>query len=442
MAEFNLIQSTDFKIKELVIVSKYGKIDISSMFEEINIYDSVFSTCVTGNIIITDAIGLSDMLLFDGTEILLVDIDKGGDFFPLKRSFRIYKQSNRKDINMTGETYVLHFSSEELIFSNQQKISRSYNTTYAEMAVSILNQDLQIPIEEFKGVFDSSIGVKKVIIPNLPPLEAIQWIAKRAIDKNNSPTFLFFQNNEGYNFCTISSMMEREPLFTVNFGAKNLTDSIGSEIVGARDVRVITQFDFIKNTKAGVYSGTFFGFDPVTRTSVKKKINFGDHYENSSHANQNPNLPVLTNRQGFSNMQMNNSRQSFYLFQTNQSNSEYIKEKDPTSIQKEDDTIKYVFQRKAMFQNLFGQRIRVVLPGNFIVSSGFTLNLQIPKRAVKSENDDLFDKSLYGKYLIIGTRHIIKYNMHETIIDVVTDSTQKEFVAANELQQKQYRDNY
>mgnify|MGYP003348425719 FL=1 len=141
-------------------------------------------------------------------------------------------------------------------------------------------------------------------------------------------------------------------------------------------------------------------------------------------------------------MQMNNSRQSFYLFQTNQSNSEYIKEKDPTSIQKEDDTIKYVFQRKAMFQNLFGQRIRVVLPGNFIVSSGFTLNLQIPKRAVKSENDDLFDKSLYGKYLIIGTRHIIKYNMHETIIDVVTDSTQKEFVAANELQQKQYRDNY
>ena len=75
-------------------------------------------------------------------------------------------------------------------------------------------------------------------------------------------------------------------------------------------------------------------------------------------------------------------------------------------------------------------------------SSGFTLNLQIPKRAVKSENDDLFDKSLYGKYLIIGTRHIIKYNMHETIIDVVTDSTQKEFVAANELQQKQYRDNY
>ena len=218
MAEFNLIQSTDFKIKELVIVSKYGKIDISSMFEEINIYDSVFSTCVTGNIIITDAIGLSDMLLFDGTEILLVDIDKGGDFFPLKRSFRIYKQSNRKDINMTGETYVLHFSSEELIFSNQQKISRSYNTTYAEMAVSILNQDLQIPIEEFKGVFDSSIGVKKVIIPNLPPLEAIQWIAKRAIDKNNSPTFLFFQNNEGYNFCTISSMMEREPLFTVKIG--------------------------------------------------------------------------------------------------------------------------------------------------------------------------------------------------------------------------------
>lgn len=442
MAEFNVIQSTDFSINELVIVSKYGRIDISAMFEEINIYDSIMSPCVTGSIVITDAIGLSDKLLFDGTEILLVDIDKGGNYFPLKRSFRIYKQSNRKNINMTSETYVLHFASEELIYSNQQKISRSYNTTYAEMAVSILNSDLGVPIEEFKGLFNSSLGVKKVIIPNLPPLESIQWIAKRAIDDKNSPTFLFFQNNEGYNFCTISSMMEREPLFTVNFGAKNLTDNIGTEIVGARDVRVVTQFDFLKNTKAGVYSGTFFGFDPVTRTSVRKTISFGDHYENSSHANDNPNLPYMKNRLGYSNMQMNNSRQSFYLFQTNQANSDYIKQKDPTSLQKEDDTIKYVFQRKALFQNLLGQRIRVVLPGNFVVSSGFTLNLEVPKRAFKAENDDAFDMSLYGKYLIVATRHIIKYNMHETIVDVVTDSTQKEFVASSEQQQKQYRDNY
>lgn len=442
MSEFNVIQSTDFTINELVIVSKYGRIDISGMFEEINIYDSILMPCVTGNIVITDAIGLSDKLLFDGTEILLVDVDKGGNFFPLKRSFRIYKQSNRKNINMTSETFVLHFASEELIYSNQQKISRSYNTTYAEIAVSVLNGDLNIPIEEFKGVFDSSIGVKKVIIPNLPPLETIQWIAKRAIDKNNSPTFLFFQNNEGYNFCTVSSMMEREPLFTVNFGAKNLTDNIGSEIVGARDVRVMTQFDFLKNTKAGVYSGTFFGFDPVTRTSVKKKFSFGDHYENNSHANDNPNLPYMRNRLGYSNMQMNNSRQSFYLFQTNQANSDYIKQKDPTSLQKEDDTIKYIFQRKAIFQNLLGQRIRVVLPGNFVVSSGFTLNLEVPKRAFKAENDDAFDMSLYGKYLIIATRHIIKYNMHETIVDVVTDSTQKQFVASSEQQQKKYRDNY
>lgn len=442
MSEFNLSQSTDFSINELTIVSKYGKIDIAAMFEEINIYDSIFSTCVTGNIVITDAIGLSDMLLFDGTEILLVDIDKGGDFFPLKRSFRIYKQSNRKNINMSGETYVLHFASEELIYSNQQKINRSYNTTYAEMAVSILNSDLAVPIEEFKGVFNSSLGVKKVIIPNLPPLDAIQWIAKRAIDEDNSPTFLFFQNNEGFNFCTVSSMMERDPLFTVNFGAKNLTDDIGSEVVGARDMRVMTQFDFLKNTKAGVYSGTFYGFDPVTRTVVKKKISFGDHFDATSHANEKPNLPVLTNRLGLTNMQMNNARQSFYLFESERLNSDYIKKNDSESIQKEDDTIKYIFQRKAIMQNLLGQRVRVVLPGNFVVSSGFTLDLQVPKRAVKSENDDVFDMTLYGKYLIIATRHIIKFNMHETIIDVVTDSTQKDFVPASELQQKEYRDNY
>ena len=67
-------KSTQFEIRELTLVVKGGSIDITKIFEEINLYDSLFLPVISGNILIRDAIGLSGKLLFDGSEVLLVDI--------------------------------------------------------------------------------------------------------------------------------------------------------------------------------------------------------------------------------------------------------------------------------------------------------------------------------------------------------------------------------
>jgi hypothetical protein len=72
----------------------------------------------------------------------------------------------------------------------------------------------------------------------------------------------------------------------------------------------------------------------------------------------------------------------------------------------------------------------MTLPGNFGVSSGFNLFLKMPNRAADDGLED-YDPTLYGKYLIIGTRHMIKYDKHETIVEVVTDSSNKQFVSGN-----------
>ena len=58
-------QSTQFEIRELTLVVKGGSIDITKVFEEINLYDSLFLPVISGNILIRDSIGLSGKLLFD-----------------------------------------------------------------------------------------------------------------------------------------------------------------------------------------------------------------------------------------------------------------------------------------------------------------------------------------------------------------------------------------
>jgi hypothetical protein len=43
------------------------------------------------------------------------------------------------------------------------------------------------------------------------------------------------------------------------------------------------------------------------------------------------------------------------------------------------------------------------------------------------------DKSISGKYLVVGTRHMIRPEKHETICEISSDSTNNEFILAGNL---------
>ncbi len=59
---FEVKKSTQFSVNELVIVTKNGNIDITNIFEELNIFDSLFLPVMNGKILIKDAQGLSGKL--------------------------------------------------------------------------------------------------------------------------------------------------------------------------------------------------------------------------------------------------------------------------------------------------------------------------------------------------------------------------------------------
>ncbi len=216
---FELKKSTQFKLSELVVVTKAGPLDISKLYEEINIFDSLFLPVVNGNIVVRDSIGLSGKLLFDGSESLLIDIKKSdeSDIAEYKKAFRIYKQSDRQNDGMNNELFTLHFCSDELMYSDQQRINQSYELTYAQIVEKILLNYLKVPKNNLKGIYDLTSGLKKIVIPNLRPLEAIEWCAKRSVDINQSPNFVFYQNSIGYNFASLSKLLTLPEILDIKF---------------------------------------------------------------------------------------------------------------------------------------------------------------------------------------------------------------------------------
>ena len=358
---------------------------------------------------------------------------KTSDAARINKSFRIYKQSSRKSLNLNSEAYLLHFVSDEFILSQQIRISQAYKDTYANITKKILNNYLGVTDEEI-ALLEVSDGIRSVVIPNKTPFEAIDFCTKRAVNDKMSPTFLFFENKLGYNFVTTSTLLARPVIHNINFQPKNLADSSG-ELMGAMHYEVVTQFDMNKNIRAGVYAGTFTGFDINTRTVANKIVDFDSLYKKSNHANKTANIGSITNKQGFKNTEMFGSKKILYPITAFSSNSPYITENDPTLANLEDDTYNYLLQREAMMQNLMNMRMKIVMPGNFDLTSGLMANLKLPVRSEKAKGADNTDHSLDGKYLIVATRHIITYQKHETVMEVVTDSTNRGRIYQNTQEQ-------
>jgi len=435
MSDSTIVQSTQFVINELKIYTKnisVPSIDVRFIYEEINLFDSIFTPCLSGNIVIRDALGLSDMFLFDGSETIYIKISKDveSDEAIIEKTFRIYKQTNRTNTNMASEVYTLHFISEEFILSEQQKVSQAFTDQYSVAAYQILKNYLNVPSTDF-GLIDNSFGIKKFIVPMLRPFDAIDWLARRSVDEQGSPNFIFFQNKLGFNFARLSSLYALPPIGTVNFNPKNITEDVVDELWGARYIKVLDQFDSIRNTRAGVYASKFVGFDAVTRSIGQLNINNVDTFQSMTHTNKTQNVGVFKNRQNKTNIEMHDSKVTYYPYSSNQGEVDYIKERDPVSIQHDDDTYRYILQRQAIVQNLLNQRVQIVLPGNFNVSSGFTVQLEMPTRSERETGQsaqDGLDSSINGKYIIIAAHHIIRQEKHEVIIEVATDSSNKDAV--------------
>jgi hypothetical protein len=390
--------------------NKNISVDVSAIYEELNIYDSVLFNTISGNIFIADAIGSLKGFDFDGSEYLQLELSKEGELFPYSGTFKIYSQGDKKMLSLGSTRYRLNFISSEYIDSIKTKVVQYYSDTYSNIAKKIMKDYLNVPTTKLNGVIESSQGVRDVVIPTLEPLEAITWCSKRALDSNDKPTFLFFENTDGYNFTSISNIFKQTPLANINFSPKNVIDNFGSDFLGVRDYEIIDQYDFIESVKSGVYAKTYRGYDIARRTFVEFKSDSFKDQVGITAANPNKNKTPV-------GMDLDRA----YLSQI----VSYFYNSKPKNNQERPE--KWLLQRESILRNLFAKKVRIEMAGNYTFTSGKLLNVYMPKFSVITDNDKDYglDKNLYGKYLIVSTRHKMtaQGRTHTTMMDLVTDST-------------------
>ena len=420
MSTMDISQTTQYKIKDMSLITNYGNLDLRNIFVELNIFDHILQPCMSGTILVKDAVGLSSILKFDGSEYIKIDISKDSDELRINKMFHIYKQTDKSSQNLNSESYILYFVSDEFVYSQQQTLNNYVQGTYSDMAEYVLSKKLKLESSDY--VVGNSFGVRKIVVPNLSPFETLIWCSKRAINDKNLSNFLFFENSYRYNFVSLTDLKNQDTVMDILFEPKNINREVSREFFGARDYEIISQFDYLDSIVSGVYSGTFIGFDPLTRVIVQQNISFDDMFKDKS-MNKNYTPSQDTNKDGKFNTEMIGSRRVVYPTPIQRKNSTYIKNNDPSSLNLDETPQYFSYQRRALLTHLFSKRMKVALPGNFLLSSGLNVNLKKQKTSTY-DPEDTKDKTLYGKYLIVATRHIISNNKHDTIIEVVTDSVE------------------
>lgn len=410
--------SSDYKIKSLTIITNsFQIIDITYMLVELNIFEDIFATSVSGEAYIADGQDLLYKYGIIGNETFLIEIDRPGLNDPIKRGFKIYSIADRKMDSTDLQNYRIKFCSTETLLAPTIKISKSYKgMRISQMVRDIAENYLKITddrifIEKTEGVFD-------IIIPYMDPMQAINWLATRAYSADKS-AFLFFQNREGYSFVSYETLKKRKvyakytkamkyPIIPGDSSAKDnylKNQFIFNFVYGEKD------FDVLKGIRYGAYADKIFKFDLASRVFDVKNYNAKVSQERYGILNKALLIDDSTNEADKT------------LFDSYESCMKYIivNDSDPTKNPMSPQFwISPTISKLAQLTNF---KMIGVLPGDVMLKCGTIIEVEFPVMAPqRNVNERELNNRLTAKYMISTVAHSFSGTIYKTTIEMLFDS--------------------
>jgi len=402
-----LLASSDYTLGALYLLTSTGNaIDLSGIMLELNLYESIFSPCVTGDLLVGDAGDMISSLQLHGNEFLSIQIDKPSLGKPIKKVFRIYKIGDRSIGPNALQNYTIYFCSEELFLSTQLLVSKSYKgLPITTMVKDILQNKLGVSDKKM-GVFSKSIGNFDLIVPKMQPLQAIEWLAPKAYTGNGN-LFFFFENRDGFNFVSYEDLLQFPAYATYSRAMKVDNDPV-KNIYGYNHFQVIEDFDIIKSTRMGAYAASLISLDIVNRSVVVTNLNWAQ----PNKALLNDNIPVNDFKNRF-NMTLADAKESMLKFIISS-------DSDPTFNPAQMEN--WIPQTISRLGQLNSFKAVMIVPGDVLLKSGMIVNVNVPKMEIQNATSPTTDPQRSGQFLVSKVHHNFKLDIMTTIVELLSDS--------------------
>jgi hypothetical protein len=431
------VNVTDVTIKKLNIKSAIADFDLRPFMVELTIEENIFKTSLTGTMVLAESYNLPEKFPIVGEEVLDIDISLTGldgksnetHYTVNPPPMHINTISSRWFSAPKAQVFTVEFISEQYMSSIHSKVSRSYNNKTISNIVSDIYYDYLYNDNDRELLVESTDRIENIIIPNMEPLEAIVWLSKRAMQKDNAGiNYLFYETLDGSNFVSLNKLSEKLPFFTLVQKIRT-NDASGVETLSAGEQRIndlhfMSHFDKANNAITGLYASKLITHDILRKKITQYDFNGFHEFVKLNHVGTYPvisssdvdvksasvprttfappdednNFPVTTERDLSS---MTDSRVIFYP----KHDKMYSKNRNDLYDNKAEEwRLQRIAQMKA-YDNIV---LIVDIAGNSTLRVGQTITIEIPSaEATDSDksSDNYYDKNLSGTYLITVIKH-------------------------------------
>ena len=269
-----------FEIEQIVLItSKNIEVDLSASVVALTLYEDIFSTTVTGELLIQDSVNLASTGPLIGQEYLKLKLrtptfeDKSAVIDFSENAFIVHSVTKRERANDNSvQVTALSFVSQELVKNQRLKVTKSLKGTWSQIVKSMLVDEIKTKKDI---IIEASSGNKKFIAPNMRPLDIVVLAAKQAISETRSePTYLFYETLKGFNFRTLGTLYN-EPAqmeFTTAIAGAHSPHGHVDVDVGLRTIisyEIVSNNDSLTNYRTGVYGSTLITHDIVGKKWTK-----------------------------------------------------------------------------------------------------------------------------------------------------------------------------
>ena len=448
----NIKYSTDYRLEKIDLITSLnnGRVNLIPFMVELNLFEDIYSSTISGELVVSDALGLISNFRLNGTEFIELALRKSSaDNHPIKESYRVYKVSNRATgDNNAYETYTLNFCSEEFLLSEQYRVSKSFKgTEISKIIKTILTKYVKVGIGGgTKEVsIENTTGTYDFILPNKKLFETINWLSTYALPVGKEGAdMLFFENRDGYYFKSLQSMYEQKNVYQkFKFDPKNIDKELNQQVTNVFNFEVLNFFDTLGGISNGTFSNRVITINPLTRTYKEDNdFDYSKYYSKAKKLNTGAivsNLPNRHNKTMFDvpPNELQSGTLRMVVENTEMKKNPYIS-KNPDAVANDVNIRKYMPNRVAQIALANYTKIKLTVAGdpNLVVGKIVEFNTFGFNGTENRKKDLLYS----GKYLITAVRHIIKNSSYITVIELAKDSISTNYASYNADNLQKYVD--
>lgn len=412
-------------------------INIANLITDFDIYENLDKPYLTGEMIIVDTVGLIEKIDFQGFETLEIYITNTTlpeDYGTVKKLFAIEKITNAKKSNQNTDVLHLKLIEYHAFVSSVKNLSVSLkgkpNQIISDIGWNHLFKRVVFPEVHTTAEQQRKI---KLVVPNMHPLQAMEWISKHMTSHDGLPFFLYSTLcDTSLNLVNLGTMLKADPWnakspFIWSQGYRDFNNSTAYRYWGIQDYSQRNNHNLLKLIREGCvgarydFINTYFGRsvslkyniadDGMTNLAKSEVLspgqadfNFGSDYKIEGHKLQDHisrHVSVVSSSECM-----------------NDGNREYL------SINEEDSWGNYMQKiNSRVFRNfLMKTPMEIQVAGKHFLngSNNYTLGRTIRILFLNSENDasgaddHRFDDKKSGDYIVYATRHMFKSERYDT----------------------------